>query len=65
MIRGGEGKISGAVAGILIWGIIQNMINMMGDVSTYWQQIIMGFILLGAVIVQNIAERRRGAINEG
>lgn len=65
LIRGGEGKISGAVAGILIWGIIQNMINMMGDVSTYWQQIIMGFILLGAVIVQNIAERRRGAINEG
>lgn len=53
------------MAGILIWGIIQNMINMMGDVSTYWQQIIMGFILLGAVIVQNIAERRRGAINEG
>lgn len=60
LIRGGEGKISGAVAGILIWGIIQNMINMMGDVSSYWQQIIMGLILLGAVIIQNIAERKQG-----
>lgn len=65
LIRGGEGKISGAAAGILIWGVIQNMINMMGDVSTYWQQIIMGFILLSAVIIQNIAERRREVISEG
>lgn len=63
LIRGGEGKISGAVAGILIWGIIQNMINMMGDVSSYWQQIIMGLILLGAVIIQNIAERRQENLN--
>ncbi|MDO4321060.1 MAG: ABC transporter permease [Lachnospiraceae bacterium] len=58
MIRGGEGKISGAVAGVLIWGVIQNMINMMGDVSSYWQQIIMGLILLAAVIIQNTVESK-------
>nr|WP_122011820.1 ABC transporter permease [Maliibacterium massiliense] len=52
LIRGGVGDMRGVLVGVLICGIITNMINMFGNISTYWQNIINGLLLLAAVIMQ-------------
>ena len=47
---GGIGTIGGAVVGALILGVLNNGLNLLG-VSAYWQQIIKGMIIVGAVVV--------------
>jgi len=47
---GGIGTIGGAFIGALILGVLNNGLNLMG-VSAYWQQIIKGAIIVGAVVV--------------
>ncbi|CAB1240317.1 Sugar ABC transporter permease [Ruminococcaceae bacterium BL-6] len=58
---GGVGKLSGTLAGVLIYGIITNIQNLMG-VSAYWQDVIKGLIILVAVYFNLVSNRRqRGA----
>jgi ribose transport system permease protein len=52
--NGGEGTIINTVIGALIMGVLRNGLNLNG-VSSFWQQIIIGVILVGAVA----AEARR------
>ena len=40
----------GAVVGALILGVLNNGLNLLG-VSAYWQQIIKGFIIVTAVVI--------------
>lgn len=47
---GGIGTIWGCVVGALILGVLNNGLNLLG-VSAYWQQIIKGAIIVGAVII--------------
>lgn len=47
---GGIGTIGGAFVGALILGVLNNGLNLLG-VSAYWQQIIKGAIIVGAVII--------------
>jgi inositol transport system permease protein len=47
---GGIGTIGGAFVGALILGVLNNGLNLMG-VSAYWQQIIKGGIIVGAVVI--------------
>lgn len=47
---GGIGTIGGAVVGLLILGVLNNGLNLLG-VSAYWQQIIKGVIIVGAVVI--------------
>ncbi|WP_375140516.1 ABC transporter permease [Cohnella herbarum] len=53
---GGRGSLLGTIVGVLIIGIINNGLNLM-DVSSYWQQIIKGLIIAGAVILDQRAKR--------
>ncbi len=46
--KGGEGKISGLVAGVLILGVLGNGMQLIG-MGTYSQYIVRGFVLLAAV----------------
>jgi len=46
---GGVGKITGAVVGAFIMGVMNNGMSIMG-VNIDWQQVVKGFVLLGAVI---------------
>lgn len=46
---GGKGTIQGAMLGIVIIGVLRNGLNMMG-MSTIYQSIILGVLLLVAVI---------------
>ncbi|WRS27868.1 ABC transporter permease [Oscillospiraceae bacterium MB08-C2-2] len=52
LVRGGVGDMRGVLVGALICGIITNMINMLGNVNSYWQNIINGILLLIAVVMQ-------------
>ncbi|MCP1226079.1 ABC transporter permease [Sebaldella sp. S0638] len=47
---GGIGTIGGAFAGALILGVLNNGLDLLG-VSAYWQQIIKGAIIVGAVVI--------------
>ncbi|MDR1965802.1 MAG: ribose ABC transporter permease [Synergistaceae bacterium] len=53
LLAGGVGGIEKTICGVLIIGFIKNIINLQGDVNSYWQKIIMGIILLLVIIVQN------------
>jgi ribose/xylose/arabinose/galactoside ABC-type transport system permease subunit len=47
-VSGGEGKFGGVIIGILIMGVLSNGLVMM-NVSTYYQQLFKGLVLLFAV----------------
>ena len=49
-IAGGEGKISGTVVGVIILGILDNGLVLMG-VNSNFQRVIKGLILLLAVAI--------------
>jgi ribose/xylose/arabinose/galactoside ABC-type transport system permease subunit len=53
---GGVGTLTGTVVGVLIIGVINNGLNLM-DVSSYYQQIIKGVIIAGAVILDQRAKK--------
>ena len=55
-MAGGEGNVLKTLAGALIITILSNVLNMRG-VSTYWQQVVTGLIILVTVFVDN--EKRR------
>ena len=48
LLSGGKGGLSGTVAGIFILTVLSNTLNLLG-VSGYWQWIVEGVIILGAV----------------
>jgi ribose transport system permease protein len=48
LLSGGKGGLSGTFAGIFILTVLSNALNLMG-VSGYWQWIVEGAIILGAV----------------
>lgn len=51
LITGGEGSVLGMVIGALIVGIVANGLNLL-DVQSFYQMVIKGFILLGAIILE-------------
>ena len=53
---GGRGSLLGTIVGVLIIGVINNGLNLL-DVSSYWQQIIKGVIIAGAVILDQRAKK--------
>jgi len=54
---GGVGKVGGIAVGVLLLGVLNNGFLIMG-VSPYLQQIIKGFIIVGAVAFDTIKEKR-------
>jgi ribose transport system permease protein len=50
-MSGGKGTVIGTVVGVLILGVVGNMLNML-QVSTYLQGLVKGLIIIAAVLVQ-------------
>lgn len=50
-LSGGKGTIMGTVQGALIIGILNNGLVLL-DVSPFWQQVIKGFVILLAVVIE-------------
>jgi ribose/xylose/arabinose/galactoside ABC-type transport system permease subunit len=59
LLTGGAGTIVGTVAGVLLLGVIQNMINQNGSVQSSWQQVISGTFLAVVVVAQTYLTRFR------
>lgn len=55
-LQGGIGTIPGTVVGTLIIAVMNNGLDLMG-VSSYWQQILKGLIIIGAVIIDTMRNR--------
>ncbi len=59
-VSGGVGKISGAVIGALVMGVLNQGLSIMG-VDSAWQQVIKGLVLLAAVAFDVMNRRRSGS----
>ncbi len=57
-LTGGEGTILGSILGITLMSIISSCLILL-DVSPYWQDLIMGLILLTAVSLDFISHREK------
>lgn len=56
-LTGGRGSVAGAVSGVLLLGVIANGMAIL-HIASFYQQIITGFILLLAVILSRVQEKR-------
>ncbi len=52
LLTGGAGTLSGSFAGVLLLGILQNLINQLGTLGSYTQQLVSGVFLITVVLVQ-------------
>jgi inositol transport system permease protein len=53
---GGIGTVAGTIVGALIIGVLNNTLDLM-NVSAFWQQIVKGCIIVGAVILDQLKNR--------
>ncbi len=58
-MSGGSGRLGGTLIGVLIIGVLNNGLNLMG-VDSNWQYIVKGFVILLAVYVDFIRNRKAG-----
>ena len=62
LLTGGVGYVVGTLFGVLIQGIIPEIINFQGTLSTWWTKIVVGLITLFFIVMQRVlgaAQRRR------
>ena len=59
-LAGGRGTVAGTVLGCLIIGVLNNGLFLL-DVSPFWQQVIKGLVILGAVAMDRFGDRSRAA----
>ena len=52
-LAGGRGRLWGTIVGFLIMGVMNNGLDMMA-VSSYWQLVIKGLIIFGAVMLDSL-----------
>ena len=56
-MSGGKGSIAGTVVGALIIGVLNNGLVLL-NVSPFWQQVIKGFVIIGAVVLDKYSSRK-------
>lgn len=54
---GGRGRITGTLIGVLFLGFIGNGMTLM-NVSDYWQYVVRGGLIVGALLLNQVLERR-------
>ncbi|HEV8083962.1 MAG TPA: ABC transporter permease [Chitinophagaceae bacterium] len=57
-LNGGTGKITGALLGAVFMGLVSNIMTI-ARISGYWQQIILGIILIAAICVDLLLKKER------
>lgn len=57
-LNGGQGRVLGAVIGAILIGIMNNGLNLV-RVSPYWQQVLIGLIIIAAVILDKLRQERK------
>jgi ribose/xylose/arabinose/galactoside ABC-type transport system permease subunit len=59
-LLGGRGTMLGSFLGVMLLGVIQNALTLL-NVSSFYQQLVLGGLLMFAVVATAIAEKRRGS----
>jgi ribose/xylose/arabinose/galactoside ABC-type transport system permease subunit len=57
-LSGGKGSIWGCFIGVLLLGIISNSLNVL-RISSFYQDIVLGAIIVGAVVISNIGAKKK------
>ncbi|MDP6543208.1 MAG: sugar ABC transporter permease YjfF [Phycisphaerae bacterium] len=53
LLSGGVGFLAGTMIGVLIFGLIQSLINFQGSLSAWWTRIVVGALVLVFLLLQN------------
>ncbi|GGB93721.1 ABC transporter permease [Dyadobacter sediminis] len=56
---GGTGTMTGTLIGALLIGVISNSLDLL-NVTSYYQQVVMGVIIIGAVVLDSAGKKERG-----
>ena len=59
LLTGGSGSITGTLAGVLLLNVINNVINQVGTLSSYYQQVVSGAFLIVVVLIQRYLSREQ------
>jgi ribose/xylose/arabinose/galactoside ABC-type transport system permease subunit len=59
-LLGGRGSMFGTFLGVMLLGVIANSLTLL-DVSSFYQRLVLGLLLMFAVTATAIAEKRRGS----
>lgn len=59
LLSGGAGSVVGTLAGVLLLNVINNVINQVGTLSSYYQQVVSGVFLVAVVLVQRYLAREQ------
>lgn len=59
LLTGGAGTLGGTLAGVLLLGVIQNLINQVGDLASSYQLVVSGSFLIVVVLAQTYLSRRQ------
>ncbi|MFI7127142.1 ABC transporter permease [Nonomuraea sp. NPDC050153] len=57
LLTGGAGGITGTVAGVLLLGVIQSLINQVGSLTSAFQQVVSGMFLALVVVAQRLLSK--------
>ena len=60
-MSGGRGRIGGTVIGAFVIGILSDGLVMMG-VSSFWQTVIKGLVIIAAVVVDQAQQRLQASV---
>jgi ribose transport system permease protein len=65
LLTGGEGSIAMTIAGVLLLGLVFNLLNFENglgfiSLSAYWQSVIRGVFLLLVIVLQARVLKQRG-----
>lgn len=55
---GGTGTMTGTLIGALLIGVISNSLDLL-NVTSYYQQVVMGIIIIGAVVLDSVGKKDR------
>ena len=59
LLTGGSGSMTGTLAGVLLLNVINNVINQVGTLSSYYQQVVSGLFLIIVVLIQRYLSREQ------
>jgi len=59
LLTGGMGGVGSPLVGVLLLGVIFNIFNLEGTISSWWQWVLRGVFLLVVVIIQNRLSERK------